>query len=232
MVVAGSILFKSNEESEHHLELQKKEKLKDLAAQAAHDVASPLSMLNALLYSNLVSDEAKDFIRLVKERVQGIVGNLKTQSIDIEHNSQSNIGNINITDAIDRVLKEAGTRYDLIEWNSQIEPVMVKANANDLYRVISNLVGNAIEASSKKQKPIKVQIIVGDIVSLQILDQGIGIPKDKLQYLGNKGATFGKAHGSGLGLYHARQCLESWGGKLLIESEEGVGTMIELILRK
>lgn len=226
------VWFYFKREAYHLQERQKKDKLKELAMQAAHDVASPLSLLNALLFSDLISDEAKEFIRLVNERVQGIVGNLKTQSVQIERGSSVQVGDMDLVQAVDTVLVEARGRYSLIDIDGIYESVMVKAHKDDLYRVLSNLINNAIEASLNKQNAINISITDGDRVSLKIKDQGVGIPKDKMRHLGNRGATFGKEQGTGLGLYHARQCIQSWGGDLLIESEEGIGTTVELILRK
>lgn len=224
--------FYFKREAYHQLERKKKEKLKELAVQAAHDVASPLSLLNALLYSDLISDEAKEFIRLVNERVQGIVGNLKSQSVQIEQGATGPVSDVNLAQAVNSVLVEARSRYGMIDVEGIQDKVMVKASKDDLNRVVSNLINNAIEASVGTQKSIQISIVNGKSVSLKIKDQGVGIPKDKMPYLGKKGATFGKKQGSGLGLYHARQCLKTWGGDLRIESEEGIGTTVELILKK
>jgi hypothetical protein len=46
------------------------------------------------------------------------------------------------------------------------------------------------------------------------------------------GATFGKEKGSGLGLYHAKRAVESWGGQMQIDSEMGKGTQVTVCLPK
>ena len=69
-----------------------------------------------------------------------------------------------------------------------------------------------------------------DGILIQTRDNGKGIPPDILTKLGNRGETHGKAGGSGLGLYHARTTVESWGGRLRIESEVGKGTTVLVTL--
>jgi len=62
-----------------------------------------------------------------------------------------------------------------------------------------------------------------------VKDDGKGIPPEILSRLGEKGATFNKKGGSGLGLYHSKTTIEKWGGKLEINSELNKGT--DVIIR-
>jgi signal transduction histidine kinase len=47
-----------------------------------------------------------------------------------------------------------------------------------------------------------------------------------------KGATFGKPLGNGLGLYHAKEVITSWGGTIEILSKVDIGTSVQLYLPK
>jgi signal transduction histidine kinase len=67
-------------------------------------------------------------------------------------------------------------------------------------------------------------------LQIRIQDNGKGIPKERIANLGSRGNTFGKKSGSGLGLFHAKRTIESFGGKFDIESEEGHGTSIFITL--
>jgi signal transduction histidine kinase len=99
-------------------------------------------------------------------------------------------------------------------------------------RVISNLINNAVEVFEEEGKII-VSLGLNRTTSesfITITDNGKGIPADILKNLGNKGNTFGKIGGSGLGLYHAKKTIESWGGRLNILSNVGKGTTIEIFL--
>ena len=61
-------------------------------------------------------------------------------------------------------------------------------------------------------------------------DNGKGIPAELLSKVVERGGTFGKKDGNGLGLSHAKATVESWGGKFKIESTVGKGTTITLEL--
>ena len=61
-------------------------------------------------------------------------------------------------------------------------------------------------------------------------DTGKGIPPEILAKLGQKGVTYGKAGGNGLGLYHARTMIEGWGGSFTMKSEPGQGTAVLIAL--
>ena len=209
-------------------EAQKKEKLKDLASQAAHDVVSPLTLLNSLRESDLVSPDARVFLEKCIERVQGIVGNLREQSELIEDESSGQKSRIELSKIVNEVVQEKRILYPSILWNQSAENIAVQANEGDLKRVLSNLLNNAIEAS-KDDSPIELKV-TNNISSsvLYIKDHGSGIDPKIVPLIGKKGATFGKGKGSGLGLFHAKSCLDAWGGELKIESEVGVGTTVLL----
>lgn len=111
-------------------------------------------------------------------------------------------------------------------------------NSNELKRVISNLVNNSIEAFNDHQGKVTVGVknisCLGKYqVEIFIKDNGKGIPKQILEKLGQPGITFGKEgtqSGSGLGVYHAKKTIESFGGNFEINSVEGKGTTIRMIL--
>jgi len=67
-------------------------------------------------------------------------------------------------------------------------------------------------------------------IQITISDTGQGIPADVLPRLFQRGETYGKKTGSGLGLYHARQTIEAFGGSITIQSETGQGTVVTIKL--
>lgn len=123
-------------------------------------------------------------------------------------------GNINITADLD------DNSYGLF---AKVEPRECK-------RILSNLINNSVEASGEKGE-IKITLSAqNEQIVLKVQDNGKGIPPDILPKLGQRGKTYGKTGGSGLGLYHARTTLESWSGSLSIESEVGKKTIVTLKL--
>ena len=97
---------------------------------------------------------------------------------------------------------------------------------------MSNLVNNAVEALGDTGTVTVRLVAEGKRITLKVQDTGKGIPPELLTKLGKRGETHGKAGGSGLGLYHARTTIESWGGSLELQSEVGRGTTVALNLPK
>jgi PAS domain S-box-containing protein len=103
-----------------------------------------------------------------------------------------------------------------------------------LGRVLSNLLDNAVKYSPKGG-PIVVRVgREGDWAAVEVVDQGMGIPPsdhgrifERFQRASNVEQRIG---GTGIGLASARHILESHGGSISVESEEGAGATFRLRL--
>ena len=77
----------------------------------------------------------------------------------------------------------------------------------------------------------------GKNIIVEIQDTGIGIPKEKQKYIFNryeriKASKGAYKEGSGLGLNIVKEIVNKFNGEIKLESEEGVGTKITLIIPK
>ena len=99
-------------------------------------------------------------------------------------------------------------------------------------QVIINLVNNAIKFSSPDSTIVISLHVENDELKLEIVDQGIGISKDNLAKIFDKYHQVSKSgtHGTGLGLSITKGLVELMGGRISIESEEGVGTAVTILL--
>ncbi|MEX2373531.1 MAG: ATP-binding protein [Dehalococcoidia bacterium] len=108
-----------------------------------------------------------------------------------------------------------------------------------LYRVISNLIENAVKFSPDGG-PIDVCVARvcddegGPWCELSVRDQGVGIPPEELPLIFERfyraSNVSGRIHGSGIGLTAARQIVEAHGGSVSIDSTPGAGTRVALRL--
>jgi two-component system phosphate regulon sensor histidine kinase PhoR len=104
-----------------------------------------------------------------------------------------------------------------------------------LYRVVSNLVDNAIKYN-REGGWVRVggSVTSGGVV-LEVADSGIGIPADELGavmqrfYRIDQARTPGEG-GLGLGLAIVKHMVLQMGGNLVLDSREGVGTVAILTL--
>lgn len=112
-------------------------------------------------------------------------------------------------------------------------PATIEGDPTRLAQVLMNLVSNAIKFTDKGEVDVCLSLIEqGDLtVSLQceVRDTGIGIPfsaQEKIfeSFAQVDGSTTRKYGGTGLGLAIVRQLVQAMGGKISIESREGIGT--------
>ena len=118
------------------------------------------------------------------------------------------------------------------------EDVMVIANAEQMKRVINNIIGNSLKYMDKKHGIINIRILdVGDFVQVEIEDNGKGIGQKELPYIFDRfyrtdSSRNSSKGGSGIGLSIVKKIIEDHGGKIWATSKEGIGTEIHFVLRK
>lgn len=106
---------------------------------------------------------------------------------------------------------------------AQVPPIAFK-------RILSNLINNAVEGIPEEGL-VRVRLTPCEgWICVVVEDTGRGIPAEVLPKLMERGASFGKEGGSGLGLWHAREQVVAWGGNLHLTSTEGRGTTVTLRL--
>ncbi|MHB1462155.1 MAG: sensor histidine kinase [Armatimonadota bacterium] len=112
--------------------------------------------------------------------------------------------------------------------------VMVDADKDRILQAVDNVIGNAISHAGRGCD-LWVKIIADQQITIMIQDNGKGIKPEHLPYLcdpfyrADTARTPGDKH-SGLGLSIASRLLEAHGGRLEIDSEDGVGTSVRLVI--
>lgn len=116
----------------------------------------------------------------------------------------------------------------------------VYIDSSQVEQVILNVFLNAVEAITKSGE-IHVKISIAqkiklkedsaqsDAICIEISDDGVGIPDDRLEKVFNPFFTT-KSDGVGLGLSISSRLLEENGGKIELESKENEGTMFRIYL--
>jgi len=225
-------------------------KLGDLAEQVAHDIQSPLVALNRAMAdsSPMVNEDRHEIVKMAIARIQSIASDLLNQSrknqlkvkegrVGIYGQNQEVNGALELVSGLVRsIVAEKRIEYlprsqvNLkLEIRSEADRLVCKIPSTGFKRVLSNLINNAYEAIGEKGNISILLCKECDQAVLVIADTGKGIPQEILNQLGQKGVSYQKENGNGLGLYHARTSLEKWGGSLDIISELGKGTQIKLI---
>ena len=100
-------------------------------------------------------------------------------------------------------------------------------------QVFTNLIGNAIKFTDEGSVTVTQSVEDGEIL-VTVADTGIGIPADLLPHVFDKfyrvENVVHQKEGTGLGLALVRGILDYHGGRIEVESQEGVGSIFTVRL--
>lgn len=230
----GNDITKRKEQTEQLL--QKSEKLAllgQMAAGIAHEIRNPLTSIRGfiqLFKTNTQKEEYYDIVLSELDRINDIVGEFlvlakPTAAVFAEKDVKELIKDVVTLINTQSILNNVQIFVEL-----ECDLPRISCEENQLKQVFLNLLKNAIEAMpSGGNIDVRVKLKEEDKISIQIIDQGIGIPKDRISTLGEPFYTT-KEKGTGLGLMTCYKIIESHNGQIIIDSTVNEGTTIEIIL--
>lgn len=100
--------------------------------------------------------------------------------------------------------------------------------------ILHELMSNAIDFTKRGSVTIRSAIVKGGI-EIAVSDTGVGIPRDDMprifeRFVRGSNAQKMKPIGNGVGLYIIKEIVEKAKGKIWIESKEGKGTTVSIVL--
>lgn len=110
------------------------------------------------------------------------------------------------------------------------KPLEVSADLFYFRRMITNLITNALEASSKNTA-VSVKFTINKYFEIHVHNNGV-IPEDIRDNFFEKYITSGKSTGTGLGTYIAKLIAEVHDGTIDFETSEENGTALKIMLPK
>lgn len=225
-----------------------------MAKQVAHDIRSPLSVLEMALVDSSLSGEKKDLLTQASKRIKGIADDLlknakefsaleksklpdsksaEESAANLNQRSEKNLQAVSIGKSLGSILEEKKLLAPNVNFNLSLpkNDLLVQADEMTLSRIISNLLNNSIEAA-KPDQPLNINIslrLYSGKVAVIIQDNGLGMDAETLAKVGAPGFT-SKPNGNGLGVSAAKEKIREWGGDLQIASQQNQGTMVTLSL--
>jgi len=236
-------IIEENQQLEIEKEVAKKnEQLKsEFLANMSHEIRTPLNAMFGfihLLEAKNIDKESKEYLKIIKNSGEILLSLIN----DILDFSKVEAGKMviekypfNLKTEIMKIYtlfsNKAATKnikLSLIEKNIDIDVV---SDSVRIKQVISNLLSNAIKFTPEN-KNIKLYVAYNDEkeeLYVEVKDEGIGIPKDKLNTIFKPfsqadNSTTRKYGGTGLGLTISYNLIELLGGKLEVESEVDKGS--------
>ena len=187
----------------------------------AHDLKNPLSLFEFAMSARSLKEfeDAKISMARAFERIYSILGNLSHKSANLVINRGVSTLDCNHVAAQFRL-----THGHLGIEVTSLGTSIIEANfdKNSIERSLVNLVGNAIEAGATKVNLVTLKS--GRDLTIEVRDNGPGVHEELLPKLFVRGATFGKEHGEGIGLYNVKSIIEAHGGEVSYyrESSESI----------
>ena len=226
--------------------MRKREKLSSLKSSllstVSHEMKTPLTSVSALT-ENLLDDsidlnreavmEYIQDIRSENQRLQRLVENFLSYAKHEKKNS-AKLYPYNLSDLLNDALLRLAVRYPIrakdIE-SSVSSDILILSDSDLTQVVLSNVIDNALKYSSSaiyiSAKPTENNVVVS------IQDFGEGIPHSAIktvfqQFYRVDNSLSRDTEGCGLGLYISRNMMRAMSGDIMIESQEGIGTIIHL----
>lgn len=221
-----------------YLEAQKFRVVSELAASVSHEVKNPLTVTRGfiqLLYEPTLDETKKSeylqFSLLELNRAEEIISAYLSLAKSSE---KEKVEILTVKDEIDYVIKVMYP-FALVQGVEIISETtsdcFIKGNQKEFRQCLINLVKNSIEAIKDGGKILMTSILTESEVAICITDTGIGMSEEQILKLGSAFHTT-KATGTGLGFLVVSQIVTKMGGKIFIDSKEGIGTTFRLHFKR
>jgi signal transduction histidine kinase len=222
----------------------------EFVAMASHEFKTPLQIIDStreLIARKLKSVQIKDeslekYLNKVKisvVRMNGLIqstlnlSKIEMAEGEIKLNKQDfNLKNL-ILDIIDKNSNLALDKKINVLTDIEILPELFNADQKLLDLSFTNLITNAIKYSHDNSE-VKINAYIDNKnITIEVIDQGIGIPKEDIINIGKK---FFRAKntlsvaGTGIGIYLTKYFVELHNGTIIINSEINLGTAVKVIL--
>jgi two-component system sensor histidine kinase KdpD len=225
--------------------LEESDELKSaMLAAVSHDLRTPLAAIKASASTLLdrsidwpaaTRDELLQDIEAETDRLTLMVGNLLDLS-RIEGGALRPQRDWHdmlelVEDTVRQARRHGGNRQFVVEAPEMVPVVFI--DYVEIAQVMINLLENAIKYSGDSSTVTVRLAVVGNTLRLDVADEGIGIPPDRLPHIFE---AFYRAHdqgpiaGSGIGLATCRGLVEAHGGRIWATSEVGYGTVMHVEL--
>lgn len=224
---------------------------KELISNISHDLKTPITAVKGYVegimdgvadtpekmdrYIRTIYNKANEMDRLINELT--FYSKIDTNRIPYTFNK------IHISDYFEDCVDELSVELDssgisLTYFNYLEEDAVVIADAEQLKRVINNIVSNSLKYMDKPKGVINIRLRdVGDFIQIEIEDNGKGIAQKDLanifeRFYRTDASRNSSKGGSGIGLSIVKKIMEDHGGQVWATSKEGTGTTMYLALRK
>lgn len=207
----------------------------------SHEIRTPMNGIlgfsSLLKEPDLVGEKREEYIDIIEKSGARML-NILSDIINISKIESGQMvvrcTEVNVNELIKNIFVllrlDAEARKITLSYNNGLrtEEAWVKTDREKLNSILSNLVKNAIKYTDKGSIEMGYSKM-DDILTFYVKDTGIGIPKIRQEAIFDRFvqadiSDVQAREGAGLGLSIAKSLVELLGGKIWVESEEGVGS--------
>lgn len=213
---------------------QREQNLRLMLAGVAHEIRNPLGgiELHAGLLEKDVSPELKTRVQTIRAEVRRLE-NLVRDFLDYARPQANGAAQpVPIKPLVESLHEHVQPQFPQVRWNIMVpDDVTACADAEQLRRMLLNLMRNAIEAMNQAGTLQIIARVHGHEVEIAVCDSGPGVPEALRQKIFEPFFTT-RAQGSGLGLALVRQWAEQNRGAVrLLPSNSGAHFQLVLPIR-
>lgn len=242
--ITGYIAVLHDVTEQHHVENERRE----FVANVSHELRTPLTSMRSYIealeegawkdenlapqFLSVTREETDRMIRLVNDLLQLS----KMDNTDDNLNKELIDFNMFIHKIINRFEMSEGKNATFIR-DIPKNGIFVEIDPDKMTQVFDNVITNALKYSKGKKKVefhVK-QNTLFNRMTIQIKDNGIGIPLNKVDKVFDRFFRVDKARtrnmgGTGLGLAISKEIIEAHNGRIWANSKEGYGTSVYITL--
>lgn len=216
---------------------------RDFVANVSHELKTPVGAMS-LLAETLASEQdpsdrgrLADMLQKEAQRVEDIIDDL----LELTRLEETSIGAQDIDvdrlvqGAVDKVRAFADTHRVEVATVGLPSDLTLRGDRRQLVRALTNLLDNGVRYSDPDQR-ITISVEPRDTtVAIIVRDEGVGIPRAELERVFERFYRVDRARsretgGTGLGLAIVRHVATNHGGRVLVESKPGEGSVFTMEL--
>ena len=224
---------------------------RELVSNISHDLKTPLTAIRGYVEGILDGvasspQKVRDYLTTIYNKTNDmtkLIDELLYYSRVSGNEFSYNFEKTNVKEFFDDYVKDLYLELDTIKinfsYNANVDAdTMIDIDREQIKRALNNIVANAVKYMDKEDPEIHFRVKeTMDAINIRISDNGRGIDEKDLPHIFERfyrsdASRNTKLGGSGIGLSIVKKVIENHEGSVVAMSKSGVGTDMDIVLKK